>query len=110
MKDLFNALSEFLKSDLAKGYGWVILVFFIICVCIVGFLIGVVFTKIIVPSKTVEAIEIKHENEKLLKQIEELEKDNASLKNKLNAQLVKGLMQTDPENDFEDKALKKFVK
>ena len=39
MFDFFQALSEFLKSDLAKGYGWTIIALVVVCMIFSGFVV-----------------------------------------------------------------------
>lgn len=121
MDGFFNALSDFLKSDLAKGYGWVIAIAFFICVFIVGVIMYFIFVNLIVPSKTLEASEIKQANKDLISEIEELKAQKEDLEQKLkvsedkntllkeemkNYKFEQSLKETD---DFQDKALESFI-
>lgn len=90
MNGFFKALSELFESDLVKSYGWVIFVSFVIIVVISWVIMGFIFLKIIVPSKLIEANNIKRLNEDLSKKVEELTKQIDVLKennNKLEEKL-----------------------
>lgn len=80
MGELLNAISEFLKSDLAKSHGWALLFAFIILLAISWTVMGFIFLKILVPSKTVENIELRRDKKELSKRLKEYEKEIKKLK------------------------------
>ena len=81
MTGFFRALSELFESDLVKSHGWVLLVSFIICVAISWTVMWFIFVKIIVPSKTIEADNVKRDNGDLTKKLQDAEKEINKLKN-----------------------------
>lgn len=116
MKYFFDALSEFLGSDLAKSHGWVILVSFIICVVLVGVIMWLIFTKIIVPAKIIEYSKMGQENRDLIEKINSLEsqnllfqEENMRLQQKLERYKFQEAMEDSGSNSFEDRALEKFI-
>lgn len=114
MIEFFNALSELLKSDLVKEYGWTIFVCFIICICIVGFIIWVIFMKIILPAKLIENDCIKPKYKNALAELETLKKENTELKVKLqtfhNQERMLKAIETETSEIYTDRALDKFLK
>lgn len=109
MEGFFKALSEFLESPLAKSYGWVILISYIICVVISWSVMSFIFIKIIVPAKTVKADRILRSCERIIRENKDLKDQVAALRarlyNKINYQF-----EEEDKKDFEDKALDKFVR
>ena len=117
MSGFLNVLSDFLESDLAKSYGWVIFFSFIVCLVIGWCIIGFIFEKIIVPSKTLEASEIKQENLDLVKQtktyeeeIKKLRKEIEDLEKKLRHFRFQQAIEDEENDSIGSKALKKFTK
>ena len=116
MEGFFAALSAFFESELAHSYGWVIIVSFVICLSISWVVMSFIFLKIIVPSKTVENIELKRSNEELTKKLkdyekekEDLECENQKLKEDiLNFRFIESIEHGNPKPS-ESKALKKFL-
>lgn len=117
MGDYFNALSEFLSSDLAKSHGWVLVVSFVFCVAIACTVILFIVNKITIPSKTIEANNVKQENERISIELEQAKLEISELKNK-NAELEEKLrhfkflkaLEYEKDECFEDKALTDFTK
>lgn len=107
MVDFFNLLSDFLKSDLAKSYGWVIFVSFIIAVSVVGIIIWFILFKLIVPVKLFEANNTKNENQELKIELEKSQKRVKELEKQLTE--FKFEKSIKDSSEFEDKALKQFV-
>ena len=115
MSDFFQVLSDFLGSDLAKSWGWLILACFIIAVCVVGWLISFCFIKFYIPAKLFEANKIKDHYQELEKEKKDLLEKNEDLlreNKKLKEHIIQyeALESVNVKDDFEDKALKKFSK
>lgn len=117
MSGFFEALSEFLESDIAKSHGWVILVFFIICIAMGWVIIEFIYANIIIPSKTIEANNIQRENEELKKKLEDakneiqkLRVENEDLKQKIQHFRFQEAIENNEMEIFENKALEKFTK
>lgn len=109
MGGFFEALSSFLESDLAKSYGWVILVSFIICVFIICFIIWVIMDKLVVPAKLIEANNAKRDYERLKEENDALKKENKELNEKIRHYRLLESFENDPEEDFTDNALNAFI-
>lgn len=117
MIGFFNSLSDLLSSELVKSYGLTILIAFIICLVISWVIMWFVFTKIIVPSKTIELNNIKAENvilskkiEKLMSKQKELEEKNHDLNEKLSHFKIQAAIEYDEDEIDHIEALKKFTK
>lgn len=109
MEGFFDIVSELLKSDLVKGYGWTILVLFVFCVSIVGFIIWFIMDKIVLPSKLIGANNAEKELTQVKEENEKLKKQNMKLKEQLsNYEFYKALEEDGEE--FEDIALDGFAK
>ena len=117
MGGFFQALSEFLESDLAKSHGWTIAVAFIICCFIVGFIVWFVMYKVILRVKFNEASDKTRAAERNLEEFAKLKDENAKLKDE-NEKLKKKLKDykfealsesSASEECFVDRALEKFV-
>lgn len=117
MKGFFEILSEFLESDLAKSYGWVIVILIIICMVISCMITSFVFKNIIVPAKIVKLNDFKRDNEELNKNVKNLEseisdlkKENQELKSKLHHFKLQEALEADDLEQKKNKAFKKFTK
>lgn len=119
MGNFFNAFSKFLESDLAKSYGWVLLMTFIFGAVIVGFLMNLIYMKIFVPEKLIESNNIAQEGKKAICELEEvkskilkLEEENEKLKEKLDHFKFAEAIE-DSENEksgfLKNNALRKFM-
>lgn len=115
MFDFFQALSDFLKSDLAESYGWTIFAMIVVCMILSGFLVWLVMDKWTLPSKLVELKnrvvrmeEIEKKNEELEKQNGELIRQNEDLKREIQSN--KFIESIKNKDDFEDKAVDAFAR
>ena len=98
MFDFFQALSEFLKSDLAKGYGWTIIALVVVCMIFSGFVVWFYMEKIKFPSKKIE----------LHNQISKMDEVNEMLKKEI--QHYKFEISINNDKEFEDRAVDTFAK
>lgn len=114
MGDFFDALSEFFKSDLAKEYGCLIAVCFIICVCIALFLINKVYMNIILPSKTLELNNLQQKYNEILEELEIIKKENKDLKDKIQKysyqEKISKVLNEENSSERKYSALDKFIK
>lgn len=92
MLDFFQALSDFLKSDLAIDYCWTIIVLIVICMILSGGGVRLFMIKVTLPSKIIDLNnrlakmeELQKENDTLKIQIKELEEENEELKIKIKS-------------------------
>lgn len=118
MGEFINLLLEFFNSDLAKSYGWLLLIVFIFSAAVIGFLMNLVYTKLIVPAKLIEANNISQEGKKAIKELEkakstisQLEEKNKKLEAKLNHfKFAEAIEDAENEelNFFKDKAFDKY--
>lgn len=115
MFDFFQALSEFLKSDLAKGYGWTIIALVVVCMIFSGFVVWFYMEKIKFPSKKIELHnqiskmdEVEKENQELKKQNDQLKAENEMLKKEI--QHYKFEISINNDKEFEDRAVDTFAK
>ena len=109
MKDFFEILSEFLESDLAKSYGWIILVSFVICVVIIVSAIWFLVDKFIIPQKLFKAERIEETNKKLVEENETLKAENSELKSKLLRYKYIEKNEDESSKEFVDKAVYNFA-
>lgn len=91
MENFFDILSEFFKSDLAKSYGWLLAFLFVAGILIFGYLMNLLYMKVIVPAKLLEANDAAQKGKKATEELEKckekiknLEKENEELHKKLN--------------------------
>lgn len=108
MGDFFNALSDFLSSDLAKGH----IAFIIVCAVAI-FAIGCFVTWVLL-SKVIYATKINQSEAKverfndLEKEIEDLKSENENLKVQLKKFEFERAVDGSTTETFEDAALDQF--
>ena len=114
MKDFFDALSDFLSSDLAKDFRWTVLILLIGVIAITIFITSIIFNKLIIPMKLRESGDVSSEYQKVLGEISELKKENLELKEKLKEfSRMDGMIRAANSEDSETKLdgwEKKFLK
>ena len=115
MKDFFDALSEFLGSDLARDYRLVFIIAIIICIVLAVVITSFFFTKIIIPLRLREAGDVKLIYENALNENKQLKEEIGRLESELiKYRQIKKMQEAinDPEESISctDSALNIFLK
>lgn len=108
MLDIFNALSDLVKSDLIQGHIGVIVIILLIIIALSCYLTWIVCTKIFLQIKLNQATDKEKKFAEMQTTIQELEDKNHALTEKLKKYDFEKALDCKATSVFEDSALERF--